>query len=325
MRRREFITLIGGAAIWPLVARSQQAVMPVVGFLYDGATSSDLATAFRNGLSEVGFVEARDVRIEYRWANSQFHQLPHLVADLVSHRVAVIAAIGPVEMMLAAKQATATTPIVFATGNDPVRAGLVAALNKPSGNITGITTMNAELGSKWVGLLHDLLPKAKRFALLVNPGARANSAEMVASAQNAAAATGLQLEVVYAGTSGELEMALAGAAQRQAGALMIVPESLFLDHSGQIAELALHHRLPAIYVNRAFPEAGGLMSYASDWTDTIRQVGVYCGRILKGAKPADLPVQRQTRFHLVINLKTAKALSLTISDNLLTLADEVIE
>jgi putative ABC transport system substrate-binding protein len=247
------------------------------------------------------------------------------VADLVHRQVAVIATTGPVEMALAAKQATATIPIVFTTGNDPVRAGLVAALNKPGGNITGVTTMNAELGSKWVGLLHDLLPRATRFALLVNPGTRANSTEMVANVQDAATAIGLQLEVVYAGTSGELEAALAGAAQRQAGVLMIVGDSLFLDNRAEIAELALHHRLPAIYVNRAFPEVGGLMSYASDWTDTFRQVGVYCGRILKGAKPADLPVQLQTRFRLVINLKTAKALGLIISDNLITLADEVIE
>jgi putative ABC transport system substrate-binding protein len=326
MRRREFITLLGGAATaWPLAARAQQPAMPVVGFLNDGATSTDLATAFRNGLSEAGFVEGRDVRIEYRWANSQYDKLPSLVADLVRRQVAVIATTGPVEMALAAKQATATIPIVFTTGNDPVRVGLVAALNKPGGNITGVTTMNAELGSKWVGLLHDLLPRATRFALLVNPGTRANSTEMVANIQDAATAIGLQLEVVYAGTSGELEAALAGAAQRQAGALMIVGDSLFLDNRAEIAELALHHRLPAIYVNRAFPEAGGLMSYASDWTDTFRQVGVYCGRILKGAKPADLPVQQQTRFRLVINLKTAKALGLIISDNLITLADEVIE
>jgi putative ABC transport system substrate-binding protein len=326
MKRRQFITLLGGAAVaWPLSARAQQPAMPVVGFLNDGATRSDLATAFRNGLSEAGFVEGRDVRIEYRWANSQYDQLADLVADLVRQQVAVIATTGPVEAALAAKQATATIPIVFTTGNDPVRAGLVAALNKPGGNITGVTTMNAELGSKWVGLLHDLLPRTTRFALLVNPGGRANSAEMVASMQDAAAAVGLQLEAVYAGASAELETALADAAQRQAGALMIVPDSLFLDRRAQIAELALHHRLPAIYVNRAFPEAGGLMSYGSDWTDTFRQVGVYCGRILKGAKPADLPVQRQTRFRLVINMKTAKALGLTVSDNLLTLADEVIE
>jgi putative ABC transport system substrate-binding protein len=242
----------------------------------------------------------------------------------VRREVAVIATSGPLEVALAAKQATATIPIVFTTADDPVKAGLVAALNKPGGNITGVTTMNALLGSKWVGLMHDLLPSATRFALLVNPGARINSSEMVAGTQDAATTIGLQIEVVYAGTSGELETALGGAAQRQAGALMIVPAG-FLAHRAQIAALALRYGLPTIYVDRAFPEAGGLMSYASDWTDTFRQVGVYCGRILQGAKPADLPVQLATRFRFVINLKTAKALGLNISDNLLTLADEVIE
>jgi putative ABC transport system substrate-binding protein len=325
MKRRDFITLVGGAAAtWPFAARAQQPVMPVVGFLSDFAENADLATAFRNGLGEAGFVEGRNVAIEYRWADSQYDQVPRLVADLVRRQVAVIAVTGTLDTALAAKEATATIPIVFTTGNDPVKAGLVAALNKPGGNITGVTTMNAQLGSKWVGLMHDLLPKATRFVLLVNPGARTMSAEMVAETQDAATAIGLQIEVVYAGSSGELDTALA-AAQKRAGALMIVPDALFLDRCAHIAELALHHRLPAIFVNRAFPEAGGLMSYASDWTDTFRQVGVYCGRILNGAKPADLPVQLSTRFRFVINLKTAKALGLNISDNFLTLADEVIE
>jgi len=325
-RRRDFITLIGrAAAAWPLAARAQQTAMPVVGFLNDSTKNADHATAFRNGLSEVGFVEDRNVAIEYRWADGHYDRMPGLVADLVRRQVAVIATTGAVEATLAAKQATTTIPIVFTTGGDPVKARLVAALNKPGGNITGVTTMNAELGSKWLGLMRDLLPKATRFALLVNPGAVINSAEMVAGTQDAATAIGLQVEVVYAGTSSELETALASAAQKQAGALMIAPDALFLDRRAQIAALALRHALPAIYVNRAFPEAGGLMSYASDYTDTFRQVGVYCGRILKGAKPADLPVQLQTRFQFVINLKTARALGLNISDNLLTLADEVIE
>jgi putative ABC transport system substrate-binding protein len=323
--RRELLAALGGAAAWPLAARAQQPEMPVVGFLSDFAENADLATAFRNGLGEAGFVEGRNVAIEYRWADSQYDQVPRLVADLVRRQVAVIAVTGTLDTALAAKEATATIPIVFTTGNDPVKAGLLAALNKPGGNITGVTTMNAQLGSKWVGLMHDLLPKATRLVLLVNPGARTMSAEMVAETQDAATAIGLQIEVVYAGSSGELDTALAAAAQKRAGALMIVPDALFLDRCVHIAELALHHRLPAIYVNRAFPEAGGLMSYASDWTDTFRQVGVYCGRILNGAKPADLPVQLSTRFRFVINLKTAKALGLNISDNFLTLADEVIE
>jgi putative ABC transport system substrate-binding protein len=290
VKRRAFITLLGGAAAWPLAVSAQQGAMPVVGFINDSEATIDLATAFRNGLSEAGFVEGRNVAIEYRWANSQYDQVPRLVADLLRRQVAVIAATGSIETIFAAKEATATIPIVFTTGVDPVKAGLVTALNKPGGNITGITSTNAQLGAKWVGLMHDLRPNATRFALLVNPGFQVNTAAMATDIQGAAATIGLQVEVLYAGTIGELETALAGAAQRQAGALMIVPDALFLDRHAQIAALALHHGLPAIYVNRVFPEAGGLMSYGSDWTDTFRQVGVYCGRILKGAKPADLPV-----------------------------------
>ena len=325
LKRREFITLLGGAAAWPLAASAQQPAMPVIGFVNDSEATTDLATAFRNGLSEAGLVEGRNVAIEYRWANSQYDQVPRLVADLLRHQVAVIAATGSIETVVAAKEATATIPIVFTTGGDPVKAGLVAALNKPGGNITGITSTNLQLGAKWIGLMHDLLPNAMRFALLVNPRVRANTAGMATDIQGAAATIGLQVEVLYAETASELETALASAAQRRAGALMIAPDALFLDRRAQIAALALHHGLPAIYVNRAFPEAGGLMSYGTDWTDTFRQVGVYCGRILKGAKPTDLPVQQATKFHFVINLKTTKALGLTISDNLLTLADEVIE
>ena len=325
LKRREFITLLGGAAAWPLAASAQQPAMPVIGFVNDSEATTDLATAFRNGLSEAGLVEGRNVAIEYRWANSQYDQVPRLVADLLRHQVAVIAATGSIETVVAAKEATATIPIVFTTGGDPVKAGLVAALNKPGGNITGITSTNVQVGAKWIGLMHDLLPNAMRFALLVNPRVRANTAGMATDIQGAAATIGLQVEVLYAETVSELETALASAAQRRAGALMIAPDALFLDRRAQIAALALHHGLPAIYVNRAFPEAGGLMSYGTDWTDTFRQVGVYCGRILKGAKPTDLPVQQATKFHFVINLKTTKALGLTISDNLLTLADEVIE
>ena len=325
LKRREFITLLGGAAAWPLAASAQQPAMPVIGFVNDSEATTDLATAFRNGLSEAGLVEGRNVAIEYRWANSQYDQVPRLVADLLRHQVAVIAATGSIETVVAAKEATATIPIVFTTGGDPVKAGLVAALNKPGGNITGITSTNLQLGAKWIGLMHDLLPNAMRFALLVNPRVRANTAGMATDIQGAAATIGLQVEALYAETVSELETALASAAQRRAGALMIAPDALFLDRRAQIAALALHHGLPAIYVNRAFPEAGGLMSYGTDWTDTFRQVGVYCGRILKGAKPTDLPVQQATKFHFVINLKTTKALGLTISDNLLTLADEVIE
>ena len=325
LKRREFITLLGGAAAWPLAASAQQPAMPVIGFVNDSEATTDLATAFRNGLSEAGLVEGRNVAIEYRWANSQYDQVPRLVADLLRHQVAVIAATGSIETVVAAKEATATIPIVFTTGGDPVKAGLVAALNKPGGNITGITSTNVQVGAKWIGLMHDLLPNAMRFALLVNPRVRANTAGMATDIQGAAATIGLQVEVLYAETVSELETALASAAQRRAGALMIAPDALFLDRRAQIAALALHHGLPAIYVNRAFPEAGGLMSYGTDWTDTFRQVGVYCGRILKGAKPTDLPVQQATKFHFVINLKTTKALGLELTPTFIARADEVIE
>src|SRR6516162_6131360 len=326
--RRELLAALGGAAVaWPLAARAQQAAMPLVGFLSDSSpeTNADLSAAFRKGLNEAGFTEGRNVAIEYRWASAQFDRLPGLAADLVRRQVAVIAATGSVPTVLAAKEATATIPIVFNAGVDPVKAGLVVALNKPGGNLTGITSINNQLGSKWVGLMRELLPSVTRLAVLINPEARMNTVDMVTDVQAAAAAVGLQVEVLSASTSSELATALASVVQKQAGALMITPDPLFLDRRAQIAILALYHEVPAIYVNRAFPEVGGLMSYGSDWTDTFRQVGVYCGRILKGEKPADLPVQQQTKFHFVINLKTAKALRLQIPPTLLALTDEVIE
>jgi putative ABC transport system substrate-binding protein len=328
MKRREFISLLGGAAAaWPLAARAQQPAMPVIGFLSEGSpeANADLPAAFRKGLNEAGFIEDRNVAIEYRWASVQYDRLPGLAADLVSRQVAVIAATGSVATVFAAKEATATIPIVFNIGVDPVKTGLLVALNKPGGNITGITSVNIQLGTKWVGLMHELLPSATRFAVLVNPEDRINVVGMITDVQAAAATLGLQVEVLYASTSNELETALASVVQKQAGALMIVPGGLFIDRRVQIATLALRDGVPAIYANRAFPEAGGLMSYGSNWTDTFRQAGVYCGRILKGEKPADLPVQQATKFHLVINLKTAKALGLQIPDRLLALADEVIE
>jgi putative tryptophan/tyrosine transport system substrate-binding protein len=229
LKRREFITLLSAAAAWPLAARAQQAAMPVVGFVNDSEATTDLATAFRNGLSEAGLVEGRNVAIEYRWANSQYDQVPRLVADLLRHQVAVIAATGSLETVVAAKEATATIPIVSTTGSDPVKAGLVASLNKPGGNITGITSTNAQLGAKWIGLMHDLLPNATRFALLVNPRVRANTAGMATDIQGAAATIGLQVEVLYAEIVSELETALASAAQRRVGALMIAPDAQFLD------------------------------------------------------------------------------------------------
>jgi len=327
MRRRDFITLIGSATAWPLAARAQQPAMPVVGFLSHGSAESDSdhAQAFRKGLNEAGFTDGRNVAIEYRWANFQMDRLPGLAADLVRRQAAVIAATGNLGVVLAAKAAATTTPIVFNVGIDPVKNGLVAALNKPGGNITGITSVNTQLGSKHVGLMHELLPNATRLALLVYRDDAGSSMDMITGAQEAAAALGLQIDIVYASTSGEIETALAGIVQKQAGALIIAPGNLFIQRRVQIATLAVRDGVPAIYVNRVFPEAGGLMSYGSDFTDTFRQSGVYCGRILTGEKPADLPVLQQTKFHLVINLSTAKALRLQVPPTLLALADEVIE
>jgi len=327
VKRRKFISLVVGAtAAWPLAARAQQPALPVVGFLSHGSAESDSdhSQAFRKGLNEAGFTDGRNVAIEYRWANFQLGRLPSLAADLVRRQAAVIAATGNLGTVLAAKEAAATTPIVFNVGIDPVEAGLVAALNKPGGNITGITSVNTQLGSKHVGLMHELLPNATRFALLVGDDP-ANVMDMITGAQEAAVALGLQIDMLYASTGGDIETALAGVVQKQASALIITPGNLFIQRRVQIAVLAVRDSVPAIYVNRVFPEAGGLMSYGSDWTDTFRQAGIYCGRILKGEKPADLPVLQQTKFHLVINLNTAKALRLQIPPTLLALADEVIE
>jgi putative tryptophan/tyrosine transport system substrate-binding protein len=330
MRRRAFMTLVGlaAAAAWPLAARAQQAAMPVVGFLSAQEVDAAHATAFRKGLNEAGFIEDQNVRIEYRWANNDYSRVPALAADLVDRHVAVIAATGGDPTVLAAKAAAGTTiPIVFNTGSDPVRAGLVAAMNKPGGNITGVTSMNFLIGTKWLGLLHDLLPTATRFALLLEPPAASSNENeiLIADVQAAATAAGLQLEILYATTIDEVEKAIAAVGQKRVGALMIAPGAMFLDRRAEIATLALRVGLPAIYVNRAFAEAGGLMSYGSDYTDSYRQNGVYCGRILKGEKPADMPVQQATRFVFVINLRTAKALGLTIPSGVLAIADEVIE
>jgi putative ABC transport system substrate-binding protein len=325
--RRKFLATLGGAAAaWPLTARAQQAGMPVVGFLSEFSEAhANLQAAFRKGLNEAGFTEGRNVAIEYRWASFQYDRLPGLATDLVRRNVAVIAASASVRTVLAAKEATATIPIVFNIGTDPVKAGLVIALNKPGRNITGITSVNIQLGAKWVGLMHELLPAATRFALLVNPEDRMSVVNMIAEVQQAAAALGLSVEVLYASASSEVEEALAAVAQKQAAALMITPSALFLDRRVQIATFASRDGVPAIFANRAFPEAGGLMSYGSNWTDTFRQAGVYCGRILKGEGPAQLPVLQATKFELVINLTTAKVLRLQIPPTLLALADEVIE
>jgi putative ABC transport system substrate-binding protein len=325
MRRRAFISLLGGAATWPLAARAQQPAMPVVGFLHPGSpetAASDVAL-FRKGLGETGYVEARNVAIEYRWAQGRLHQLPALAADLVGRRMAVIAAIST-PSALAAKAATSTIPIIFTTAADPVEAGLVTSLNRPSDNLSGVTTLNLELGPKRLELLRDLIPTATIIALLVNPTnltAETQSRDLQAAARN----LGLQLHVLHASTERDFDTVFATLVQLRASALIIGTDVLFINRSEQLAALTVRHAVPTITDYREFAAAGGLMSYGGSITDLYRTVGAYIGRILKGEKPADLPVQQFTKVELVINLKTAKALGLTIPLPLLGRADEVIE
>jgi putative ABC transport system substrate-binding protein len=323
MKRREFITLLSGAAVgWPLAARAQQPAMPVVGFLNSGSPELDahLVRAFRRGLGESGYVESQNMAIEYHWADNQVDRLPALAADLVRRQVTVIAATGGVASALAAKAATTAIPIVFYTGSDPVASGLVASLSRPGGNLTGVTTLGAELGSKRLELLHELVPTATLIAVLVNP--INSNAETL---QAAALALGLQIHFLPARTERDLDTVFATLAQLRAGGLVIGPDGVFISRSQQLAALALRHGVPSIFQFREFAAAGGLMSYGGSNTDQYHQVGVYTGRILKGEKPADLPVQQSTKVELIINLKTAKALGLTVPQSLLARADEVIE
>jgi ABC-type uncharacterized transport system substrate-binding protein len=328
MRRREFITLLGGAAAaWPMSGRAQQPAMPVIGFLYP--TSADAETdrlrAFRQGLEEVGYVEGENVAIEYRWANNQIDRLPALAADLVGRRVAVIVATGGRPVVLAAKAATATIPIVFVIGDDPVELGLVASLARPGGNLTGINFFAVELAAKRLELLRELVPGATRVAVLVNPANAANTEATLKDVQAAARTMGLQIRVISASTSREIDAAYATFERERPDALFVGSGPLFSSQSAQLAVLAGRYRVPAIYAGRQIVEAGGLMSYGASLTDTIRQAGVYTGRVLKGAKPADMPVEQSTKFELVINVKAAKALGLDVPVHLQQLADEVIE
>ncbi len=327
MRRRDFLTVLAGAAGYPHLAGAQQKAMPVIGFLHSAsaATFADLIPAFHKGLGEAGYVEGQDVVIEYRWAEGHNERLPELAADLVNRRVAVIVTPISTAATVAAKAATATIPIVFAIGADPVKTGLVASLNRPGGNATGFADIGVELGAKRLGLLHELLPGATRFAALVNPDNPFITAPFIAEMQTAAAAIGRQIEIVTAATKSDINAAFATFAKIRADGFLISPEALFVANRGQILTLAARHTIPGMYHRREFAAAGGLMSYGSSFADQFRQTGVYAGRILKGANPADLPVRQPTRFELVVNIKTAAALGLTIPHSFLARADEVIE
>ncbi len=327
MRRRNFITLLGGAAVaWPLAAHAQQPTTPVIGFLSarSPAEAASVLAAFRQGLGETGHFEGKNVAIEYRWAEGQDNRLPALAAELVSHQVTVIAATGGEPSALAAKAATATIPIIFTVGGDPVAAGLVASLNRPGGNLTGTTIMALQMGPKRLELLRQLLPNATAMTMLINPAFPTTSAE-ARELQDAARSLGLQMNVQNASTESQIDMAFTNIVQQRASALIVATDPFLLGQRDQLVRLAARHAIPTMYFLREFVEAGGLMSYGPNIANEYRQAGVYTGRVLKGEKPADLPVMQPTKFDLVINLKTTKALGLTMPQNLLVAADEVIE
>jgi putative tryptophan/tyrosine transport system substrate-binding protein len=325
--RRAFIAGLGGAAAWPVVARAQQPIIPVIGLL--GSESPDewaaRIRAFQQGLADTGYIDGRNVAIEYRWADGHNDRLPALAADLVDRQVAVIAAPGSSPAALAAKAATSTIPIIFWIGGDAVQLGLVASLNRPQGNLTGVTTLNVVLGPKRLELLHELIPTTSALALLVNPTDPANVETITRDVQAAAGTLGLKLHVLNASTEHDLEVAFANVIRLQAGGLVVGTDAFFSGHLEQISELAIRHAVPTIYQFREFVAAGGLMSYGGNVIDAFRGVGVYTGRILNGEKPADLPVQQVTKVELYINLKTARTLGLNVPLVLLGRANEVIE
>jgi putative ABC transport system substrate-binding protein len=326
LHRREFITLVGGAAAWPLAARAQQPAMPVIGFIYSASPDpvAHRLRAFRQGLKETGYVEGENIVIEYRWAESRIDRLPEMVVDLIRRQVTVLAAMSGVAAV-AAKAANTTIPIVFVAGEDPVRLGLVASLARPGGNLTGINFMSGELAAKRLELLRELVPAATRVAVLVNPADEMTTKSTLRDVETAARTIGLQIQVLNASTSGEIDAAFATLVRERPDALFVGSDAFFNNRRVQLVHLASRHAVPATYAGRDFAVAGGLISYGADITDAYREVGVYAGRILKGAKPADLPVVQSSKFELVINAPTARMLGLTVPPTLLARADEVIE
>jgi putative ABC transport system substrate-binding protein len=328
MRRREFIAFVGGTAVaWPLRARTQQAALPVVGVVSGQSPHSDArnATAFYKGLSEAGYIDGQNVTVEYHWVEGHYDRLPGVMADLVRRQVAVIATTGNQAAALAAKAATATTPIVFAVGQDPVKLGLVASLARPGGNATGVNDFLGEVDAKRLRLLQDMVPKAARVAVLVNPANVASADVTLQGTQEAAAATGVQLQILNATTIAEIDAAFASFARERPDALFVAADSFFSSRAVQFITLTARDRLPAAYHLRDFVIVGGLMSYGVDLAAIGHEVGVYTGKILRGAKPADLPVQQSTKFNFAINLQTARALGIEVPSGLLSIADEVIE
>jgi len=332
MRRREFITFVSGAAVatslfWPLGARAQQSALPVIGFVSGRSpdTAATIAAAFRKGLNETGYTEGQNVAVEYHYLEGQYDRLPALMADLVGRRVAAIATPASVPAALAAKAATATIPIVFGVADDPVQLGLVASLARPGGNATGINYFATELAAKRLRLLHDLVPKAVRVAVLVNPANVSATGSTIRAVQEAAATIGLQIQILNATTIGEIDAVFAAFPRERPDALFVAPDSFLNSRRVQIVTLAVRDKIPASYDNRDFAAAGGLMSYGTDAAEMFQQVGVYTGKILKGAKPNDLPVVQSTKFEFVINLRTARTLGIEVPSGVLAIADEVIE
>jgi putative ABC transport system substrate-binding protein len=327
VKRRQFITLLGGAAAWPLAVRAQQSAMPVIGFLDSRSPDAltDRLRGFRQGLKDAGYVEGENAIILNRWAENQLDRLPMLAAELVRRQVAVIATTGGTAVVLAAKAATTAIPIIFLAAEDPVRLGLVASLARPGGNMTGINFLNTELAGKMLELLRELVPAATRVAVLINPATTTTTETVLRDAEAAAGAMGLQIQAMRASTSREIDAVFATFVRERPDALFVAGDPFFNARRLQLAQLAGRHGIPAIYSGREFAEVGGLMTYGSDITHAYRQMGVYVGRILKGAKPADLPVVQATKFELVINHQTARMIGLTVPDKLLVAADEVIE